>query len=344
MHQAIQQYINAVAEANGQTAHQGKIGMFNVSPAVSQKLRGAVRLSNAFLNQIRFVTKENNAGQTVGISATLNASRTDTKGGDGSVGRQPKSVHSRTAKDYLCRKVNFDTYIGYDDMDAWAHDPDYIKHVNGQIIISRALSLIALGFNGKSWADNSDFGSNPLLEDCAKGWLQKLREEKPENVMGWAVGKVGEEKQEVLVGKGQAYTSLDALVENAFTELIDEEFIDTGDMVVICNRRDLGDKYFTIINEAGNTATEINAAQVVLSQRRIGGLQAIAVPYFPKGALLITPLSNLSIYFHKNGHRRQLENEPKFDRVVDYQSENLDYIIEETGAACLIENIKQQNA
>ena len=58
MHQAIQQYINAVAEANGQTAHQGKIGMFNVSPAVSQKLRGAVRLSNAFLNQIRFVTKE----------------------------------------------------------------------------------------------------------------------------------------------------------------------------------------------------------------------------------------------------------------------------------------------
>ena len=71
MHQAIQQYINAVAEANGQTAHQGKIGMFNVSPAVSQKLRGAVRLSNAFLNQIRFVTKENNAGQTVGISATF---------------------------------------------------------------------------------------------------------------------------------------------------------------------------------------------------------------------------------------------------------------------------------
>ena len=68
------------------------------------------------------------------------------------------------------------------------------------------------------------------------------------------------------------------------------------------------------------------------------------MPYFPKGALLITPLSNLSIYFHKNGHRRQLENEPKFDRVVDYQSENLDYIIEETGAACLIENIKQQNA
>ena len=55
MHQAIQQYINAVAEANGQTAHQGKIGMFNVSPAVSQKLRGAVRLSNAFLNQIRFL-------------------------------------------------------------------------------------------------------------------------------------------------------------------------------------------------------------------------------------------------------------------------------------------------
>ena len=344
MHPHIQHYIDAVAQANAQTAHQGKIGLFNVTPAVSQKLRGAVRLSNAFLNQIRFVTKENIAGETVGIGAGLTASTTDTKGGNGSVRRQPKSVHSSEARRYLCQKVNFDTYIGYDDMDAWAHDPDYIKHINSQIITSRALSLITMGFNGKTRAANSDISAHPLLEDCAKGWLQKLREENPANVMGWETNAIGTTKKEVLIGKGQAYTSLDAMVENALNELIDEEFADTGDMVVICNRRDLGDKYFTIINEAGTKATEINAAQVILSQRRIGGLQAIAVPYFPKGSMLITPLSNLSIYFHKNGHRRKLSDEPEYDRIADYQSENIDYIIEENQAACLIENIKQQDA
>lgn len=344
MHPTIQQYINAVAKTNGQTTDGQAIAHFSVNPAVSQKLRGAVRLSSDFLKQIRFVTKENNAGETVGIGATLNASRTNTNNGNGTTRRQPKSVHNKTKKEYRCRKVNFDTYISYDDMDAWSHDPQYIAIVNNQIIQSRALSLISMGFNGKKWADNTDFSQNPLLEDCAKGWLQKLREDNPTNVMGWNPSAVGTTKKEVLVGKNQAYTSLDAVVENALNELIGEEFTDMPDMVVICNRRTLGDKYFAVINEAGNKATEVNAAQITVSQRRLGGLPAYAVPYFPKDTLLITPLSNLSIYFHKNGHRRKVTNEPEYDRLTDYQSENIDYIVEENEAAALIENIKQQDA
>lgn len=344
MHPHITQYLNAVAAANGQTVQNGQLAHFNVQPAVSQKLRNAVRLSSGFLSRINFVTKDNIAGETVGIGATLTASRTDTKSGNGTVRRQPKPVHSKTARRYLCRKINFDTMIAYDDADQWAHDPNYIAIINNQIVQSRALSLISMGFNGKEWAANSDFSQNPLLEDCAEGWLHKLRQENPANVMGWESGQVGTAKKEILVGQNQAYTSLDAMVENALNELIAEEFADMPDTVVICNRRTLGDKYFTVINEAGNKASEMNAAQITVSERRLGGLQAIAVPYFPKDTLLITPLSNLSIYFHKHGHRRKLVDEAEYDRIADYQSENIDYIIEEPEACCLLENIKLQDA
>ena len=43
MHPYIQQYINAVAKANGTTA-EGVSRHFSVTPAVSQKMREAVRL------------------------------------------------------------------------------------------------------------------------------------------------------------------------------------------------------------------------------------------------------------------------------------------------------------
>ena len=52
-------------------------------------------------------------------------------------------------------------------------------------------------------------------------------------------------------------------------------------------------------------------------------------------------LSNLSIYFHATGHRRKVADEPEFDRVANYESENIDFVIEELGAAALIENLEK---
>ncbi|WP_332103934.1 phage major tail tube protein, partial [Escherichia coli] len=39
------------------------------------------------------------------------------------------------------------------------------------------------------------------------------------------------------------------------------------------------------------------AADVIISQKRIGNLPAVRVPYFPADAMLITKLENLSIYY-----------------------------------------------
>lgn len=342
MHQIISKYIAAVAKANGvadTSVH------FAVDPQISRKMRAQMRLSNAFLTRINVAEKENNAGEVVGIKVGLTASRSGKGGYQGNDGRrQPKSVHSASSREYRCRKINFDTYWGYEELDAWAAEPEYISIINGELVKSKAESLLAIAFNGTKWADVSDPEANPKLEDCGKGWLTQQREQNPARTMGWASGKIGEEKAAVKYGPAQEYKNLDALVKDAVNNMIAEEFTDRADLVVICNARDLEDKYFQLVNAAAEKATENVASDILQSTRRLGGLQAIAVPYFPAGSMLITPLSNLSIYFQKSGHRRKLADEPEFDRVVNYESENIDFVIEELEAIVLIDNIERVEA
>lgn len=81
-------------------------------------------------------------------------------------------------------------------------------------------------------------------------------------------------------------------VDNAISEV----YADDTELVVICGRKLLSDKYFPIVNR-DQANTETLAADVIISQKRIGGLPAVRVPYFPKNAMLITRLDNLSIYW-----------------------------------------------
>ena len=68
-------------------------------------------------------------------------------------------------------------------------------------------------------------------------------------------------------------------------------------------RKLLNDKYFPLSTQAG--ATETLAADIIISQKRIGGLPAARVPFFPDNAILITRFDNLSIYFQDGARRRR---------------------------------------
>ena len=69
-------------------------------------------------------------------------------------------------------------------------------------------------------------------------------------------------------------------------------------------------------------------------------LPAVRVPGFPANAMLITRLDNLSIYWQDGTHRRHVEEVPKRDRIENYESINEDYVVEDYGCGCLIENIE----
>ncbi|EKI32677.1 capsid s domain protein, partial [Escherichia coli 07798] len=90
--------------------------------------------------------------------------------------------------------------------------------------------------------------------------------------------------------------SLDALVMDATNNLIEPWYQEDPDLVVIVGRQLLADKYFPIVNKEQDNS-EMLAADVIISQKRIGNLPAVRVPYFPADAMLITKLENLSIYY-----------------------------------------------
>lgn len=312
---------------------------FTVAPTAVQAMYDKIALSTELLQKINLVGKKEQKGEIIGLSTGLIASNTDTS--QKGVRREPVSIHNLESREYLLQKTNFDVALRYDEIDGWAHLTDFPARVNAKVAESIGLSLITMGMNGIRREKNTDLNQNPLLQDVNKGWLQKIREEKPENVMGWATGAVGTTKQEVQYGNGASdYKNLDAVIVDCLNNLIDERFADRSDFVVLASRRTVGDKYTNLINAAGEKATESEVAARLNKERTLGGLPVIFVPNMPIDTLLITPLKNLSIYYQISGERRRVVDAADKDQLESYQSKNIDFIVEDYGAAVLVDNLK----
>lgn len=330
---ALHGYMQQIAAINGVDDPAQK---FAVTPTVQQKLESKMQESSDFLGRINIVGVTAQEGQAVaiGVSGPI-AGRTDTS----STGeRQTRDVHTTEADSYKCVQTNYDTHLRYALLDAWAHLPDFQPRVAAQILRRQALDRIMIGWNGTSVAATTNIVTNPLLQDVNKGWIQKLREGKPANVISEIEAASGKIKIGAAVDLDEGYKNLDALVFDMIGSL-DPWYQEDGDLVAICGRKLLSDKYFTIVNGA-DVATEMVASDVLMSTRRLGGLPAVRVPHFPANACMVTKLSNLSIYYQKDARRRQMENNPKRDRFENYESSNDAYVIEDFGAAVYAENIE----
>ncbi|MGK3111811.1 phage major capsid protein, P2 family [Candidatus Pantoea formicae] len=330
-------YLSRVAELNGvETGDMNK--KFSVEPSVAQKLMTRVQESSAFLTRINIVPVPEMKGEKIGVGVSGSiASTTDTAGGDE---RETADFSSLDSRGYECVQVNFDFHIRYNTLDLWARYEDFQTRLRDAIIQRQALDRIMIGFNGTSRAKTSNRATNPMLQDVAVGWLQKYRNEAPDRVMS----KVTDEEGAVIsakirVGKSGDYANLDALVMDATNNLIEPWYQEDPELVVIVGRQLLADKYFPIVNQS-QANTEQLAADVIISQKRIGNLPAVRVPYFPANAILVTRLDNLSIYWQEGTQRRHIEEVPKRDRIENYESANEDYVVEDYAAGCLIENIQ----
>ena len=140
------------------------------------------------------------------------------------------------------------------------------------------------------------------------------------------------------MGKGGDYENIDALVYDAISNMIDPWYREDPAIVVMLGRGLLHDKYFPIIN-GSDTATQKLAADVLVSQKRVGGLKAVSVPYFPANALMIQRLDHLSVYWQEGGRRRTVIDNAKRDRIENFESSNDAYVVEDFGSGCMVENI-----
>lgn len=323
-------YLSRIAQLNGVS---DATRIFSASPSVQQTLETKMQESSEFLRQINMIGVRDLAGQKVGLTITSTiASRTDTSG---SGVRSPINVADTDARGYECKQTNFDTGIPYALLDAWAKFPDFQTRLSNAILRQQALDRIMIGFNGVSAAATTDRATHPLLQDVNIGWLQHYRDDAPARVLdeGAASGvvKVG--------GTNPDYANLDALVMDAVNSLIEPWYQDDTRLVAIVGRDLLNDKYFQIVNR-NLDPTEQLAADIITSRKQLGGLPAVRVPYFPTGTILITALSNLSLYWQEDGRRRYIRDEPEKNRVANYESSNDAYVVEDYGFGCLIENIQ----
>ncbi|MCX7205837.1 MAG: phage major capsid protein, P2 family [Proteobacteria bacterium] len=319
---------------------------FSVDPSVQQKLENRVQLSSLFLSKINMpgVTEQEGDKLGLGLTGTI-AGRTNTKKGP----RKPRDVSDLSSGRYRCEQTNFDTGINFHKLDMWAKFPDFQAKLRNLIVNQQALDRIMIGLNGVSVAEETDREKFPLLQDVNKGWLQQYRENAPTSVMD--EGKPDSGK--ILVGTTKVkaddgipwkeelgdYQNLDAVVFDAVNTLIHSQFRENSQLVVITSSELLADKYFPKINK-DHAPTEEMAMDMLISQKRVGGLPAVTVPFFPKGAMLITTLSNLSLYWQIGGRRRHVREEPDYNQIANYESSNDAYVVEVYEAGCLIENIE----
>lgn len=326
---AFTQYLGQVAKVNGVASASEK---FAVEPTVQQRLETAIQEASGLLQKINVIGVTEMAGEALllGVNGTI-ASRTDTSDNKR---RQPRDAHALASDSYTCKKTNFDIAFPYALLDAWAKFPDFQTRLSGAVAQRQALDRIMVGFNGTSAAAETNRATNQLLQDVNIGWLQKMRTGAPDRVMD-----EGDVPGKVTVGAAGDYKTLDGLVFDA-VQMLDPWHRKHPDLVVMVDRGLLHSKLLSAVEKGANSNQEENATDEIISKARLGGLPIVDAPFFPDGTVLVTTLSNLSLYWQEGARRRHVKDEPEYDRIGDYQSSNDAYVIEDFGLAALVENIE----
>lgn len=332
---------------------------FAVEPNVEQRLEAVIRNSSEFLQAINIIPVTNQKGEALGIQTGRSiAGRTNTAN---NTRRHPANIGTNGKKyEYVCEQTDYDWSRSYNSLDAWRHDPRFETLIRDDIAAQIALDRIMIGFHGTEVAADTDRTANPDLSDVNEGWLHKLRTHAPAQVIDdgeltvESDGTNNDALKAIYVKAGVTlydpeldnavaakadYSSIDALVLDAKKGIHERHRSDT-DLVVVVGHELVDDKYFNIAQTTGTTATEVEATDRILrSSKSLGGLPAIRVSGFPGNAIMITKLSNLSIYWQEGTRRRRLVDEPEYNRVANYESLNEAYVVEEYELAVLVENI-----
>ncbi|WP_409309018.1 phage major capsid protein, P2 family [Pectobacterium sp. B1J-3] len=333
--QLFDQYIARQAQLNG-VSSAAIAAKFAVDPTVQQRLEAAAQQSDTFLSKINVFGVTQQIGQKVligskGPMAGVNNGTT--------VRRNPGMNHTMEPFNYTCRKVNYDYGISYEQLDAWAHQPNFQPLISSAMARQMSLDRIMIGFNGTSYADPSDRAANPLLQDCGIGWLQKIRTEAAHRRISDVTITARDEDNKV-IAKG-TYGNLSVAVYDAKNSLMDEWHKRNPDNVVILAGDLLTTSNFPAINAMSQTNpnTEALAGQLIVAQERVGNMPTFIAPYFPVNGVLITPFKNLSVYYQRGGLRRTIKEESEYNRVATYQSSNDDFVIEDYGNVAFIDGI-----
>lgn len=339
---ALDNLFNHIARGNGIPSVSRD---FAVEPTAEQRLISLQREEVSFLTQINDLPVPQLIGQVIGLNTEdFIGSRTSEE----NLPRKPSYVGGMSKREYRLEHTEFDTKLKWQLIDAWARFPNfpelYAKHVARSIGLSR----ISIGWHGLTAAPQSNKAQNPNGEDMNIGWLQKLRLERPSHVMGRALlnGTATGAAVPIHVHPDANYKNIDALAYDLIAGQPSWARNSTEHVVLVS--QDLVDeKYFPMINrplataiDGGRSTSDETVGAIMMSSKQIGGRRAAIVPKFPEKTMAVTPLKNLSIYWQDGSRRRFIKDEPEnMASLVDYNSSNEGYVIEDTDFMTMAENI-----
>lgn len=328
-----QAYLEGVAERNNVSTRGLNFSnfKFTATPSVHQGLENIMHEDAGFLKRINLHTVPEQEGEKLGMDITSTiASTTDTLVKD----RETQDPTDMNLLDhYRCEQTNFDTHIRYPKLDMWAKFDDFETRIDRHIVQQIARDRLMIGWHGASRVVNSDRTANPLLQDVNIGWLSHLKTKAPERILEEGATVAGK----IRIGKNGDYSSVDALVMDMVNNLIEEWYQEDTGLVVVIGREIFNDKFFDLVND-NTVPTERNALDLILANKKIGGMPAVRVPFFPSKGVMITRLDNLSIYSQEKTLRRTIVDNAKRDRVENYISMNEAYVVEDYGMICYAES------
>jgi P2 family phage major capsid protein len=340
---ALDQLFTAIGSVNGV---RDVSRMFAATPTAEQRLEDKMREEVAFLDRINVLPVRDLIGKIVGLlTEDFIAKRTS----EANLPRKPQYIGQLDEREFRLYETEFDTKLPWALIDAWSKFPDFATRYAKHVAISIALSRISIGWHGIAAAADSNKATNGHGEDMNIGWLQKLRLEKPDHVMGRVLagnGSATGAAAPIYIHANEDYKNLDALAYDLIAGM--PSWARSSTQHVVCVSQDLVDeKYFPMINrplsgtvDGGKATSDEVVSDIIMSTKQLGGRPAVVVPKFPEKTMFITPLKNLSIYWQEGSRRRYIKDEPENKAsLVDYNSVNEGYVIEDTDFAVLAENI-----
>ena len=292
---------------------------FSVEPAKAQTLNTKVQEKNEFLQKINIIPVRDLVGENILIGTSKPASyRTDTT----NKRREPLNSPDLEAFTFQLHKINTDVLFTYAQVDSWARFPDFTTRFQQQVLHRMGLDRILVGWHGEKAAKETNIQENPQLQDLCPGWLQYMREKLPANIL-----TEGENAKEIRFGTGGDFETLDMAVSD-LVGAIEDTGLDTSDLVVLVGRQLLQMERDRVYGQ-GNSLTPEQKQVFENSRITFSGIPLEKAPQLPPRFLAITPLRNLSIYHQEDSYRRNIKDEPEFDRFVDYTSRNEGYVVED---------------
>lgn len=290
---------------------------FAIEPSIAQQLRDKIVEQSTFLGKINHLTTLEMIGENIlGLASQPVTSRTDTSSGGE---RKPKQVLGMESYKYQLYQTNADICMRYNTIDSWAKFPDLGERYSQYVLERMANDKELIGWHGLKADATTDLASYPLMQDVNRGWMQYMRENKPENILA-----DGSSPGEIKIGPGGDYLSLDLLILDMIEQI--PLYMRKGLVALVGNGIVAGQKAM-LMEQVTLKPTEKALYDMAMANQ--GGLSWETPSNFPDRGVVVTSYDNLSIYEQEGSRRRKIQDKPERDQVEDYNSVNEGYVVEE---------------